>query len=165
MTISTFLVILIFLLLKSLRNTFVTSIHSENSLSVKYSFSYWANCSADKSNFKLAFETSVDIFGIISHFQVTNQNISKKGSSIKYVRKISWKTNISNPLIRARTCEYQGFRNISFSENFAYVLNGWPQMHKFFFAVDGNYVSIFQKNLNFTNLQFVWNLVFYLIIE
>ena len=30
------------------------------------------------------------------------------GSSIKYVRKISRKTNISNPLIRTRTCAYQG---------------------------------------------------------
>ena len=27
------------------------------------------------------------------------------------------------PLIRARTCMYQGLRNISFSEYFAYVLN------------------------------------------
>ena len=36
------------------------------------------------------------------------------------------KTNISNPLIRTRTCAYQGVRNVSFSENFAYVLNAWP---------------------------------------
>ena len=47
-----------------------------------------------------------------------------KGTSIKYVRKIFRKTNISNPLIRTRTCAYQGVRNVSFSENFAYVLNG-----------------------------------------
>ena len=26
-----------------------------------------------------------------------------------------------------RTCTYQGVRNVSFSENFAYVLNGWSQ--------------------------------------
>ena len=45
--------------------------------------------------------------------------------TIKYVRKISRKTNISNPLIRTSTCAYQGVRNVSFSENFAYVLNGW----------------------------------------
>ena len=45
---------------------------------------------------------------------------SRKGSSIKYVRKISRKTNISNPLIR--TCAYQGVRNVSFWENFVYVL-------------------------------------------
>ena len=43
-----------------------------------------------------------------------------------YVRKISIKTNISNPLIRTRTCEYQEVRNVSFHENFAYVFNGWP---------------------------------------
>ena len=36
------------------------------------------------------------------------------GPSIKYVRKIFGKTKISN----------QGFGNVSFSENFAYVLNG-----------------------------------------
>ena len=43
---------------------------------------------------------------------------------IKYVRKISRKTNISNPLIRTHTCAYQGVRNVSFSENLAFVLNG-----------------------------------------
>ena len=47
-------------------------------------------------------------------------------SSIKYVRKIIRKTNISKALIRTRTRAYQGVRNVSFSENFAYVLNGWP---------------------------------------
>ena len=47
-------------------------------------------------------------------------------SSIKYLRTTFRKTNISNFLIGKRTCAYQGLRNISFSENFAYVLNGWP---------------------------------------
>ena len=47
------------------------------------------------------------------------------GPSINYVTKIFRKTNISNSVIRTRTCVYQGFRNVSFSENFAYVLNGW----------------------------------------
>ena len=47
-----------------------------------------------------------------------------KGSSIKYVCKIFRKANISNPLIRSRTCAYQRVRNVRFSENFAYVLNG-----------------------------------------
>ena len=47
------------------------------------------------------------------------------GPSIKYVHKIFRKTNIYNPLIRTRRCVYQ-VRNVSFSENFAYVLNGWP---------------------------------------
>ena len=46
----------------------------------------------------------------------------KRGPSIKYVSRISRKTNISNPPMPTRT--YQGFKNISFSENFAYVLNG-----------------------------------------
>ena len=61
-------------------------------------------------------------------FRSKNIHTIKYGSgpSIKYVRKIFRKTNISNPLIRTRTCAYQGVRNISFSENFSYVLNGWP---------------------------------------
>ena len=33
------------------------------------------------------------------------------------------KTNISNSLIHTRTYAYQGVRNVSFSENFANVLN------------------------------------------
>ena len=35
------------------------------------------------------------------------------------------KTNIFYPLISTRTCAYQEVRNISFSENFAYILNEW----------------------------------------
>ena len=46
-----------------------------------------------------------------------------KGPSIKCVRKIFRKTKISTPLIRTRTFVYQGVRNVSFSENFRYVLN------------------------------------------
>ena len=48
------------------------------------------------------------------------------GSSIKYVRKIFRKTNISNLLIRTRMCGYQGVRKISFSENSAYAITGFP---------------------------------------
>ena len=46
-----------------------------------------------------------------------------------YVRKIFQKTNISYappsppPRISTRTCAHQGVRNVSFTENFAYVLN------------------------------------------
>ena len=61
------------------------------------------------------------IFYMLKHVQD-----DLKGSSIKYVRKIFRKTNISNPLIHTRTCAYQRVRNVSFSENFAYILNGWP---------------------------------------
>ena len=32
------------------------------------------------------------------------------------------KTNISYPVIRTRTCAYQGLSNVSFSRNFTYVL-------------------------------------------
>ena len=65
-------------------------------------------------------------------------NTSIKGPSIKYIRKIFRKTNISNRLIRTRTCAYQGVRNVSFSENFAYVLNGWHQTkYQMYFNVNG----------------------------
>ena len=42
------------------------------------------------------------------------------------MQKMFRKTNISYILIRTRTYAYQGVRNSSFSENFAYVLNEWP---------------------------------------
>ena len=35
----------------------------------------------------------------------------------------TYRPNISYTLIRTRTSVYQGVRNVSFSENFAYVLN------------------------------------------
>ena len=38
--------------------------------------------------------------------------------------KFSEKNNISYPLIRTRICACQGVKNVSFSENFAYALNG-----------------------------------------
>ena len=53
-----------------------------------------------------------------------DQSESVWGSPIWYVRKISRKTNIFYSLIHTCTFAYQGVRNISFSENFAYVLNG-----------------------------------------
>ena len=46
-------------------------------------------------------------------------NIVEKSSG-----KIFRKINISYPMIRPRTCAYQGLRNVNFSENFVYVLNG-----------------------------------------
>ena len=49
--------------------------------------------------------------------------VPQKVSSIKYVRKIFRKTNISYPLIDIRACGYLGVRNVSFSEHFADVLN------------------------------------------
>ena len=51
--------------------------------------------------------------------------LTTKGSFIYYVLKFFRKTNISYSLIRTRSCAYQGVRNISFSKNFAYVLNKW----------------------------------------
>ena len=52
--------------------------------------------------------------------------------TLPYVREIHLvrsqnfpKTYTPYPLIRTRTCAYQGVRNISFSENFANVPNAW----------------------------------------
>ena len=64
------------------------------------------------------------LFMMIIFFAVWLTNKRRTGSSIKYVRKIFRKTDISNPLIRTRTCAYQGVKNVSFSEDFAYLLNG-----------------------------------------
>ena len=50
-------------------------------------------------------------------------------SFIYYERKIFQKTNISYPLIGICTCAYQGVRNGSFSENFAYVLHEWSRSY------------------------------------
>ena len=63
----------------------------------------------------------------IKHLFILFQRANIRGSSIKCVHKIIRKTNISNPLILTRTCAYQGGggTNVSFSENFAHVLNGW----------------------------------------
>ena len=48
-------------------------------------------------------------------------------SSIKYVRKIFRKTNISYPLILTRTCAYQEVRKVIFRKILrTYVLTRWP---------------------------------------
>ena len=46
------------------------------------------------------------------------------GHPLSTYAKYSERLKFLNPLIRTRACAYQGFRNISFSENFTYVLNG-----------------------------------------
>ena len=43
--------------------------------------------------------------------------------SIEYARKYFRKTNISYTLIRPHASGYKGVRNVSFSEDFAYLLN------------------------------------------
>ena len=40
-----------------------------------------------------------------------------------FLDKISRKNNIPNPLIRTRTCIYQGVKNVSFFQKFEYALN------------------------------------------
>ena len=50
--------------------------------------------------------------------------------SIKYVRKTFWKTNISYLYLCVSGYAQVQVRNVSFKENFEYVLNGWPQWIK-----------------------------------
>ena len=54
---------------------------------------------------------------------VERKIIQVGGNLVIFVRKIFRKINISYILIHARTCAYQGVRNVSLSENVAYVLN------------------------------------------
>ena len=49
---------------------------------------------------------------------------SVKGSSISYVHKTFRKTKNFYPLIRTRWCAYKEVTSVSFSEHFAYALNG-----------------------------------------
>ena len=64
--------------------------------------------------------TSMLLNVVLVHFcQVKFSNTFKK-----YFQKIL-SPNISYPLTSTHTCAYQGIRNVSFSENFAYVLNEW----------------------------------------
>ena len=48
-----------------------------------------------------------------------------RGRSFSTYGKISEKLTFLTPLIRTPMCAYQRVRNVSFSENFAYVLNEW----------------------------------------
>ena len=50
------------------------------------------------------------------------ERISKRVFQENKARQIFRKTNISYPLIRARTCAYQGLRKVRFSENLAYFV-------------------------------------------
>ena len=57
-------------------------------------------------------------------FMVLLANITY-GAILLYVRKFLRKTNISYLLVCTRMFAYEGVRNVSFSENFAYILNEW----------------------------------------
>ena len=48
-----------------------------------------------------------------------------KGSSIKYVRKIFWKTTISYPLITSECVRIVGWETLACRKMFAFALNRW----------------------------------------
>ena len=62
------------------------------------------------------------------NLRVIPESVLPNRSFIQYVRKFSEKNKTFCPLIRTRTCAYQGVRNVSFSENFTYLLNERFQM-------------------------------------
>ena len=62
------------------------------------------------------------------------------------VWKIFRKVNVFHPLIRTLTFAYQEERNVSFSENFAHVLNGWSRLQ---------YFSLLQKTMKKIKLSFL----------
>ena len=64
----------------------------------------------------------------IKNLRVIPERVLRNRSFIQYVRKFSEKNKTFCPLIRTRTCAYQGVRNVSFSENFTYLLNERFQM-------------------------------------
>ena len=82
---------------------------------LKLRLSYLALFPWNLKNYKPSTEKTKDLIFI----KFRNFHGSSQRPSIKYVRKIYRKTNISKPLIRTRIRE-------KFLESFAYVLNGWP---------------------------------------
>ena len=68
----------------------------------------------------------------ILYIIVTRSLLQGMESFIYYLSNIFWKSNISYPLIRIRTCAYQEVRNFSFSRNFVYILNEWPLFWKMY---------------------------------
>ena len=64
------------------------------------------------------------------------------------MRNIFQKTNVSNSLIRTRTCAYQEVRNVNFAEDFAYKLNGLCQNSQINGSIDRKLDSIFIYNLS-----------------
>ena len=65
-------------------------------------------------------------------FDPLSANPTKWSNTIKqFIGCCRRKTIISNPLIRTCMCAYQGVRILSFSQNFAYVLNRWPPNYIF----------------------------------
>ena len=59
---------------------------------------------------------------------IINRAVGNEGVKIGIVHlvvlKIPRKNNTFNPLVHTHICAYQGIRNVSFSKNFAYVVNG-----------------------------------------
>ena len=130
---------------------------------------FWPSHFLSKGIWNKKWMTKINkLSSVRSFFNAAGSNEYKRaaspyGPSIKYVRKFFRKTNISNPLIRTRTCAYQGVRNVSFSENFAYVLNGWlhpskeQSSHRSFSVKNG----VLKICANFTKNTFGMGVHFY----
>ena len=76
--------------------------------------------------------------------------ISKRVFQENKARQVFRKTNISYPLIRTRTCAYQGVRNVRFSENLAcFVFLKHPFLDSSFCLItdDVQYTSMFFRHI------------------
>ena len=69
-----------------------------------------------------SFLSNVSAITEMECISVCMNDLIRDHSLINYA-KIYQKTSISYPRIRTRMCAYQRVRNVSFSENFAYVPN------------------------------------------
>ena len=63
-------------------------------------------------------------------------------------------TKLSEKSFTTSTCAYQGVRNVSFSENFAYVLNKWSLL-RFINLLQGNVLFLYKT---FSIFLFLWKL-------
>ena len=77
--------------------------------------------------------------GIIRYFKVTytapkGPGLLKDHPFSTYAKPSEKLTFLTSWYAHVRTCAYQGVRNVSFSESFAYLLNGWTLLSKPLFA-------------------------------
>ena len=78
-------------------------------------------CHRLQINGGLQIPLTIGVFELVG-IKAKRKRISKRVFQENQARQIFRKTDISYPLIRARTCAYQEVRNVCFSENLAYLV-------------------------------------------
>ena len=75
--------------------------------------------------FYQAYRSNIYIFsGESTVIWIQRKDLSERDYPFSTYAKISEKLTFLTPLICTCTCAYQGVRNVTFSENYAYVLHG-----------------------------------------